>query len=130
MDAGMEIILIEDNEDDAYRMLRFLRANFSNNVRVINDGAAAVEFLLFENDHKPKLILLDVVLPTVDGIELYRIIRAEPKERQLSVVMLISSEETRQYLESQGVHPDGFMIKPTVKKIPSRVATEALLFAH
>lgn len=118
---GMEIVLIEDNEEDVEGMVRFLRQHFVNRIRVFNDGADAVEYLLFENDNSPKLILLDVVLPSVDGIELYKIIKAEPKERQLSVVMLVASERSKMYLESLDLHPDGFLTKPRFDRIPCRI---------
>jgi len=122
MKREMEIVLIEDNEDDAHRMMCFLRRHFTNDIRLIQDGAEAVNFLLFENDSKPKLILLDVVLPSVDGIELYNIIRAEPKERDLSVVMLISSDKSKEYLNSLNIKPDGYMRKPKGESIPCRLA--------
>lgn len=117
----MEIILIEDDEDDAERMLKFLRSNFSNRIRHIQDGAAAAEFLLFETDSVPKLILLDLVLPYLDGIEIYNMIRLEPKRRNLSVMMLIHSQENKNYLESIGVHADGYLTKPTRNKQPVRI---------
>ncbi|HYG00932.1 MAG TPA: response regulator [Chryseosolibacter sp.] len=122
MKREMEIVLIEDNEDDAQMMLCFLRRHFTNDIRLIQDGADAVNFLLFENDSKPKLILLDVVLPSVDGIELYKIIRAEPKERGLSVVMLISSDRSRDYLKSLDIKPDGYLKKPKGEALPCRLA--------
>ncbi len=117
----MEIILIEDNEDDAERLLKFLRGQFKNPIRHIHDGAEAVEFLMFTADRCPKLILLDLVLPSVDGIELYNIIRSEPADRNLHVILLVSSERTKQYLESLGMHPDGFMKKPKDNGIPIRI---------
>ncbi len=116
----MEIVLIEDDEDDAERMLKFLRTNFSNSIRHIQDGAAAAEFLLFQTDSIPKLILLDLILPHLDGLEIFQMIRNEPKNRRLSVILLVPSEETKTYLESIGVHPDGFLKKATHHKIPLR----------
>jgi DNA-binding response OmpR family regulator len=118
----MEIVLIEDNEDDAERMVKFLTSQFKNPIRVIRDGAEAVEFLMFETDSRPKLILLDLVLPSVDGIEIFRIIRSEPERRKLSVIFLISSLNTKTYIESLGIHPDGYLKKPTTSDlIPTRI---------
>jgi CheY-like chemotaxis protein len=121
MKEGMEIVLIEDNDEDAARLLKFLRTNVTNSVRLIQDGAAAAEFLLFETDSIPKLILLDLVLPSVDGIELFNMIRLEPKERKLFVIFLVSSFKTKDYLDSIGLHPDGYLKKPTDEVIPVRL---------
>jgi CheY-like chemotaxis protein len=111
MKEGMEIVVIEDNEEDATRIIKFLKANVTNSVRLIHDGAEAAEFLLFETDSIPKLILLDLMLPYVDGFELYRMIKSEPKTRKLSVIFLISSAKTKDYIESIGIHPDGYLLK-------------------
>lgn len=121
MSEDMEIVLIEDNEDDAERLLKFLRSEFKNPIRYINDGADAVEFLMFTGDKSPKLILLDLVLPSVDGIEVFNIIRSEPLERKLQVILLVSSERSKEYLESIGVQPDGFMKKPKGTELPVRI---------
>lgn len=121
MTDDMEIVLIEDNEDDAERLLKFLRGQFKNPIRHIHDGAEAVEFLMFTSDKCPKLILLDLVLPSVDGIELFNIIRSEPEERHLQVIFLVSSEKSKQYLESLGMHPDGFIKKPRGNELPVRI---------
>lgn len=122
MKEGMEIVLIEDNDEDATRLLRFLKSNVTNSVRLIQDGAEAAEFLLFETDTRPKLILLDLVLPNVDGIELYNLIRSEPAQRNLSVVFLITSSKSKEYLDSIGVRPDGYLKKPTSEMSPMRLA--------
>lgn len=116
MKEGLEIVLIEDNEDDAERLIKFLRSHVDNNIRYIQDGAEAVKFLLFESDHVPKLILLDLVLPSVDGFELFNIIRSEPKERGLSVIFLVSSIRSKEYIESLGIKPDGYLIKPRLEE--------------
>lgn len=122
MSDEMEIVLIEDDEDDAERMLKFLRSNFSNKIRHLDDGAKAVEFLLFETDTVPKLILLDLFLPYMDGVELYEMIRLEPAKRNLSVMFLLSSKESKEYLDSLGLKPDGYLIKPTRKNnVPARI---------
>jgi len=117
----MEIVLIEDNDDDAQRILKFLKLNFTNPVRLIQDGAQAAEFLLFNTDSNPKLILLDLILPSVDGLELYQMIRSEPSERKLYVILLISSPKTKEYLESIGVQPDGYLKKTKDEVAPIRI---------
>src|SRR4051812_37738580 len=117
----MEIVLIEDNDDDVDNLVRFIRMNFSNKITLIGDGAEAVNYFLFCLDSKPKLILLDIVLPSVDGIELFQIIKAEPSERNLSVVFLVSSPRSKEYIESLGLHPDGYLKKPRGVLPPSRL---------
>jgi two-component system, response regulator len=122
MNEEMEIVLIEDDEDDAQRMLKFLRSNFTNKIRHLDDGAKAAEFLLFETDTIPKLILLDLFLPYMDGVELYEMIRLEPAKRNLSVMFLLASRESKEYLDSLGLKPDGYLIKPTRKNnVPARI---------
>jgi two-component system, response regulator len=121
MRQEMEIVLIEDNDADARRIMQFLRANVSNPIRLFQDGGEAARFLLLETDTIPKLILLDLVLPSVDGLELFNMIRSEPKERNLSVIFLISSPKTKEYLESIGVHADGYLKKPTAQDNPVRI---------
>ena len=115
---GMEIVLIEDDEDAAVPMLKFLRANFVNPIRYIQDGGRAAEFLLLECDKGPKLILLDTVLPHIDGVELFRMIRLEPACRNLSVLFLVNDESAKQYLEGLGLRPDGYLKKPTGSTLP------------
>ncbi|MBT1702249.1 response regulator [Chryseosolibacter indicus] len=122
MKEDLEIVLIEDNEDDAERLIKFLRSHVNNKIRYIQDGAEAVKFLLFESDGAPKLILLDLVLPSVDGFEVFDIIRSEPKERELSVIFLVSSLRSKEYVESLGVKPDGYLIKPKLEEgLPFRL---------
>jgi DNA-binding response OmpR family regulator len=117
----MEIVLIEDNDEDANNLIQFVRANFSNRVRLFQDGADAAEYLLFNADSIPRLILLDVVLPSIDGIELFRIIKAEPEDRKFTVVFLVSSLSSKEYIESLGLHPDGFLKKPRGVMPPCRI---------
>jgi len=120
MKAEMEIVIIEDNDEDAISLLKFLKANVTNSIRLIQDGAHAAEFLLSEADSVPKLILLDLILPSVDGLELYRLIRSQPEKRKLFVVFLVSSSQAKDYIESIGLCPDGYLKKPTNEKIPLR----------
>lgn len=121
MKEQMEIVVIEDNEEDAARILKFLHTHFSNDVIYISDGAEAVSFLMFRSDSKPKLILLDVILPSVDGIELFHIIRAEPRSREIYVVFLINSLQTKEYIESRGITPNGYLLKPKNHSLPCRI---------
>jgi CheY-like chemotaxis protein len=118
---GIEIVLIEDNDEDARNLMRFFHAHCSNEIRWFHDGAEAAEFLLFRTDAVQRLILLDIILPSVDGIELFRIIKQEPDERNLSVMFLVSSQQSKEYIESLGLQPDGFLKKPKDGLPPSRL---------
>jgi CheY-like chemotaxis protein len=121
IEEGMQIIVIEDNEDDAARLVKFLHSHFNNKVVVISDGADAVNFLLFNGDTKPMLVLLDLVLPSVDGIEIFNIIRSEPESRSISVIFMVSSLHAKDYIESLGLHPDGYWRKATCESDPCRI---------
>jgi DNA-binding response OmpR family regulator len=117
----MEIVVIEDNDEDANNLMHFIRSNFLNRVRLFQDGAEAAEYLLFNVDSVPKLILLDAVLPSIDGLELFQIIRSEPHVKNLTVMFLVSSLRSKEYIESLGLHPDGFLKKPRGVMPPSRI---------
>jgi two-component system response regulator len=95
------ILLIEDNLSDVELTRRaFARNHIANEIVVVNDGQAALDFLFGEGAHagrdtsvQPSLTLLDLKLPKVDGIEVLRRIRADPRTRRLPVVILTSSRE-------------------------------------
>jgi DNA-binding response OmpR family regulator len=111
----MEIVLIEDDEDVAIPMLKFLKKNFNSQIRYIQDGERAAEYLIFEHDTAPKLILLDTILPYMDGIELFRLIRLEPSSRKLIIFFLIDDEASKEHIESLGLKPHGYLRKPDRK---------------
>jgi DNA-binding response OmpR family regulator len=118
---GMEIVLIEDDEDAAVSMLKFLKANFTNDIRYIQDGQRAAEYLLFNYDNTPKLILLDIVLPYLSGTELFEMIRLEPKSKRLFVLFLVNDESAVQYIEGLGLKPDGYLKKARGSIPPARM---------
>jgi DNA-binding response OmpR family regulator len=117
----MEIVLIEDDEDAALCMLKFLKATFTNNIRYIQDGQRAAEYLLFNYDKAPKLILLDIFLPYMDGTELFEIIRNEPESKKLFVMFLVNDESAIQYIEGLGLKPDGYLKKAKKDNPPVRM---------
>jgi two-component system response regulator len=93
----IEILLVEDNPAHVEMTVRALRkSNVSNHIQVAHDGAEAVN-VLFANGTEPKgspkLILLDLKLPKLDGIEVLRRIKADPQTKLIPVVILTSSEE-------------------------------------
>jgi CheY-like chemotaxis protein len=112
MKEGDEIVLIEDNEDNAQDIIANLKENYSVRVLHFEDGKAALDYLLSDESAFTKLILLDLVLPSVDGIEIFKRIKADPAKKHIPIVMLISSVEGKDYVDSLGIHPDGFANKP------------------
>ncbi len=109
------ILLIEDNPDDVELTLRALKKhNIVNEVVVAQDGVEALDLLLKGAlaEQPPEIILLDLKLPKVDGIEVLRRIRAEPATRRLPVVVLTSSTEERDLVESYNHGANSFIRKP------------------
>jgi two-component system, response regulator len=114
------ILLVEDNADDEILMLRALKVNdIENEVFVVRDGANALDFLFCTNNYAqrdphemPRLILLDVKLPDMDGPEVLRRLRADPRTRLLPVVMLTSSKEEQDLVESYKNGANSYLRKP------------------
>jgi two-component system response regulator len=118
-EKSVEILLVEDNSNDEMLALHaFKKHNLANKIQVVRDGAEALEFVFctgayaerhFEN---PRVILLDKKLPLVDGMEVLRKIRADPRTRLVPVVMLTSSAEDRDIIESYQLGVNSYIVKP------------------
>ena len=114
------ILLVEDNPDDELLTLRALRkSNFHNPVTVVRDGAEALEYLFVQGRHagrdpeiRPQVVLLDLHLPRLDGLEVLRRLRAHERTRTLPVVVLTSSKEERDLVESYQLGVNSFVHKP------------------
>jgi len=114
------ILLVEDNADDEILTLRALKMNdIENKVFVVRDGVDALDFLFCRNAYAerdpydlPRLILLDVKLPKMDGPEVLRRLRADPRTRLLPVVMLTSSKEGQDLIESYKNGANSYIRKP------------------
>jgi two-component system, response regulator len=108
------ILLIEDNPDDEALIVRSLRRNsIVNPIHVARDGAEALEYLFRDPAAPgPGIILLDLRLPKVDGLEILRQIRATPATKTLPVAVLTSSEDEMDALVSQGCGADAILAKP------------------
>jgi len=107
------IVLVEDNPDDEALTLRALRKNnIANQVVVLRDGAEALDYLLAPDAPTPQLILLDLKLPRIDGLEVLRRLRNEPRTALLPIVVLTSSTEERDMLESYRRHANSYIRKP------------------
>ena len=116
----VEILLVEDNPNDVELTLRSLkRHNLSNHIHVASDGAEALEFLFGTGAYAgrgfeptPKVILLDLKLPKVDGLEVLKRIKADPRTRVIPVVVLTSSREQRDIVESYQLGVNSYIVKP------------------
>ncbi len=107
------ILLVEDNPDDVELTLRALRKhNVVNEVVVAHDGVEALEYLQGDDSRLPEVVLLDLKLPRLDGLELLQRIRAEPRTRRLPVVVLTSSTEERDLIASYERGCNSFIKKP------------------
>lgn len=122
MEAAKEkiILLIEDNSDDVALTLRaFRKSNLRNEIVVAEDGADALDYLFGEGKHAgrntdvmPTLILLDLKLPKVTGLEVLKKIRMDPKTRLLPVVVLTSSVEDQDLIMSYQLGANSYLRKP------------------
>ena len=118
--SAIELLLVEDNPTDLELALRALREqNICNNVHVARDGEEALDFIFcrgkFAGRSKtdlPKVILLDLKLPLVDGMEVLRQVRADPRTRHVPVVVLTSSGEERDVVESHALGVNSYIQKP------------------
>lgn len=115
----VEILLVEDNPTDAELTVRALRKkNLANNLVWVTDGAEALEFIYCKDRYEgrrngtPKLILLDLKLPKVGGIEVLRDLKANAKTRAVPVVVLTSSQEERDIVESYQLGVNSYIVKP------------------
>ena len=115
----VEILLVEDNPDDAELALLALKRNhLANHIHLARDGAEALEFLFgagaaAQPDHEPaRLILLDLKLPKVDGLEVLQRIKADARTRRIPVVMMTSSREERDVVASYQLGVNSYIVKP------------------
>lgn len=116
----VEILLVEDNPNDVELTLRALKKrNLANKVHVVRDGAEALEFIFStgtyaERDinHMPKVILLDLKLPKVDGLEVLRIVKSDERTKVIPVVVLTSSKEESDLVESYRLGANSYITKP------------------
>lgn len=114
------ILLIEDNEDDVELTLRaFKKQNILNKVIVTRDGKEALDYLFCSNtyenrdkDDKPLLILLDINLPKLNGLEVLKKIREDERTRYLPVVILTSSVEEQDIIQSYKFYANSYIRKP------------------
>ncbi len=113
--SPVEILFIEDNPDHAALTLRALKKNnLTNEIQVLRDGEEALEFLFNGKglQSAPKVILLDLKLPKVDGIEVLRRIRQDPHTKTIPVVVLTTSREDKDLRECYRLGVNSYIMKP------------------
>ncbi len=107
-----KILLVEDNPDDIELTTRaFLKHNLVNKIDIARDGVEAIEYLKEKND-LPSVVLLDIKLPKVNGLEVLQFIRQNEATKLLPVVILTSSREERDLIESYKLGANSFVRKP------------------
>jgi CheY-like chemotaxis protein len=115
-----EILFIEDNDNDIQLTLRALRKrNLTNQIHIIKDGEEALEYIFSMGKHsgrditvKPKLILLDLKLPKVDGLEILKQVKSDERTKSIPVVMLTSSREENDMIQSYNYGVNSYIVKP------------------
>jgi CheY-like chemotaxis protein len=116
----VEILLVEDDQDDLDMTLRSLRkVNLANKIQIARDGAEALEFIFGTGafagrklEQPPKMILLDLKLPKIDGLEVLKRLKNNPLTMTIPVVVLTSSKEQKDVVESYKLGVNSYIVKP------------------
>jgi len=113
--SPVEILLVEDNPNDVELALHALKKNnLTNRIEVVRDGEEALDFIFGNgsDSNRPKVILLDLKLPKVDGLEVLKRLKSDPQTRSIPVVMLTSSAEERDIVNSYQLGVNSYIVKP------------------
>ncbi len=118
--AELDILLVEDSQDDMDLALHALRrGNVANRIFVVRDGEEALDFLFCRGsyaqrtfDHPPKLVLLDLKLPKVDGMEVLKQVKSDPRTKTIPIVIMTSSKEERDLVAGYNFGANSFIQKP------------------
>ncbi len=116
----VEILLLEDNKSDAELAIMALEEfNLANQMIWLKDGKQGLDFLFGQGDYdgrntdrQPKLILLDLKMPKIGGIEVLRALRADPRTRHIPVTVLTSSKEEKDIIETYKLGVNSYIVKP------------------
>jgi CheY-like chemotaxis protein len=111
----VEVLLIEDSQDDAELMIRALGAKLGNKITHLKDGQEAVDFFFGSerNQSLPSLILLDLKLPKVNGIEVLQQLKSNPATKKIPVVIMTSSKENQDLQRCYELGANSYVVKPT-----------------
>ncbi len=116
----VEILIVEDNPSDAEMALRaFKKNNLTNNILVAEDGEEALEYIFSTGKYadkdkiaQPKIILLDLKLPKISGLEVLKEIKTNPETKMIPVIVLTSSKEEKDIVESYQLGVNSYIVKP------------------
>lgn len=115
----IEILLVEDNaSDEELTMIALKNNNIKNKIKVVRDGAEALEYLFGSVDSEtlksfgPLVVLLDLKLPRINGLEVLRRIKSHPEAKKIPVVILTSSSEEKDIIESYSLGANSYIRKP------------------
>jgi CheY-like chemotaxis protein len=120
MNAIVDILLVEDNQDDIDLALHALRqGKLANSIFVVRDGEEALDFLFCRGaysersfDNPPKLVLLDLKMPKIDGLQVLKQVKSDPRTKTIPVVIMTSSKEERDLIEGYNSGVNSFIQKP------------------
>jgi two-component system response regulator len=116
----VEILMVEDTPEDVDLAMRALgKAKLTDYIQIARDGEEALQFIFCEGPHSerkienaPKLILLDLKLPKVDGLEVLQRVKSDPRTKSIPVVVLTSSREPKDVIESYELGVNSYIVKP------------------
>ncbi|HET8712056.1 MAG TPA: response regulator [Gemmatimonadales bacterium] len=127
--SSVEILLVEDNANDAELTLRALKQrNLANQVHVCRDGAEAIEFFADGNGAVPKVVLLDLKLPKVDGLEVLRRLKGNERTRSIPIVVLTSSREEPDIEKAYELGANSYIVKPVDFEAFARAVSDVGLY--
>ena len=132
----VEILLVEDSPEDVELTCRALKkANLGNHIHIARDGEEALEFIFCESRHAdrnientPRLILLDLKLPNVDGLEVLQRLKGDPRTKHIPIVVLTSSQEHADIVKSYQVGVNSYIVKPVNFESFAKAVQEAGLY--
>jgi CheY-like chemotaxis protein len=132
-----KILIAEDNQYDVELIMEvFTENNLSNNIMVVNDGQEALDYLYRQGkfaerqDGNPVVVLLDIKMPKLTGIDVLKVIKSDPDLKNLPVVMLTSSRDENDLVESYKLGVNGYVVKPVdIEQFIKAVSTLGLFWA-
>jgi len=129
---NVEILLVEDNADDAGLTIRALKKhNLANNLVHLSDGQQAIDFIFGQEqfsdreiEDQPKIIMLDLKMPKVDGLQVLKAIRSDERTKSIPVVIMTSSKEDKDIAECYKLGVNSYLVKPVAFDDFSKIVTE------